>query len=347
VTEHRDKKQMFHLEGMLRGVARRMRASVEIVVPAVPSLLDHYVDMLDTQFTSLGRQFTEAELTELRRLLLGKLEEGFAASPHSNVFVRFSTDQFPSMGISYGVASALSTVEEEYALWTATREPPLFGKYPDHKVMDLASELAPTARCLDIGAGTGRNTLPLARRGHPTDAIELSPALADVLERAAKEEKVPVRILRGSVLDDSLALEDGSYDLAIAVELTSHFRSADELRALCERLSRCLAPCGTALVQAFITARDYAPTRHARELSQVFWSTLFTEDDVREATAGLPLTLVSDEGALQYEQSRAPADQWPPTSWYAPWASGHDVFGNYGATPPMNLRWLTYRKDAK
>ena len=41
---------------------------------------------------------------------------------------------------------------------------------------------------LDIGAGTGRNTMALARRGHPVDAVEMTPKFADII-RAEVSEK--------------------------------------------------------------------------------------------------------------------------------------------------------------
>jgi 16S rRNA A1518/A1519 N6-dimethyltransferase RsmA/KsgA/DIM1 with predicted DNA glycosylase/AP lyase activity len=34
---------------------------------------------------------------------------------------------------------------------------------------------------LDIGGGTGRNTLALARRGHPVDVVEMTPKFADTI----------------------------------------------------------------------------------------------------------------------------------------------------------------------
>jgi SAM-dependent methyltransferase len=337
------------MEGMLAGVARRSRATSEIVIPAVPALLDHYVELLDGQFASLGRRFSEEDLVKLRGLLLRKLDEGFRVSPHSTVHVRYHTDPFPSVGISYAIAVAPSTVEQEYALWTTSRKAPLFGKHPDNKVMHLAEAMVSPERapCLDIGAGTGRNTLPLARRGHPVDAIELSPALAAILERDAKTSGLSVRVLRGNILDDALELPQSHYSFVIAAELTSHFRGLDGLRRLCERLADALHEGGVALVQAFVMAENVIPDDVTRELSQVFWSTLYTYDDLREATRDLPLHLESDEAAVEYEQHHTPEAAWPPTAWYEGWASGHDLFGNYGVVAPMNLRWLVYRRDLR
>jgi hypothetical protein len=135
---------------MLAGVARRSRATSEIVIPAVPALLDHYVELLDGQFASLGRRFSEEDLVKLRGLLLRKLDEGFRVSPHSTVHVRYHTDPFPSVGISYAIAVAPSTVEQEYALWTTSRKAPLFGmsvvtRFEGSAVEDYAGRTASKA----------------------------------------------------------------------------------------------------------------------------------------------------------------------------------------------------------
>jgi SAM-dependent methyltransferase len=336
------------MEGMLAGIARRSKASGEIVVPAVPALLDHYLDMLDTQFTSLGRRFSEEELAKLRSLLERKLEEGFGVSPHSTVHVRYETDAPPSFGINYAVAMAPSTIEGEYALWVAMRPPPYFGKNPDKKLMHLAEKLVPPARspCLDVGAGTGRNTFPLARRGHPVDVVELSPALAAILERDARKEELPVRVHRGSVLSDAVVLPSSYYGLIVAAEVTSHFRGLEDLRRFYVRLADVLSEEGVALVQVFVPAENVRPDEATRQLSQTFWSTLFTYDDLREAASGLPLRLESDESVVDYEKMHTLPAEWPPTPWYEGWTSGHDLFGNHGATAPMNLRWLVYRRTS-
>lgn len=343
---HTESKQIFHVEGMLSMVTRRLRGQAELTLPAIPALAEHYLALLDGHFRSLGRVFSDEELEQMRGMLRGKLDEAFRVSPHSTVLVRYQTDSPPSVGISYAFAAAPSTVADEYALWASTRKPPLFGERPDQKVVHLSQGIAaPEATpCLDIGAGTGRNSLPLARRGHPVDALELTPALADLLERDAQRAQCLVRVRRGSILDPVCELPSAHYGLVIAAELTSHFRSARDLRLLFQRIAQALAPGGTALVQAFLTAEAYQPSELERQLSQVAWSTFFTYRELAEAIVALPLELVSDESVLHYEQMHSPPADWPPTSWYVSWAAGHDVFGNYGATPPANLRWLTYRK---
>ncbi len=82
--------------------------------------------------------------------------------------------------------------------------------------MALWHDLAATANgpILDAGAGTGRVTLDLARRGHDVVALDIDPALLAELERRATAEGLRVR----TVVADAagFALEDRDFALVMA-----------------------------------------------------------------------------------------------------------------------------------
>jgi hypothetical protein len=92
------------------------------------------------------------------------LAESYKASPRSRIVISY--DSPIGRVLNYHVRAEWSTIEAAYDNWVATREPPLFGTEPDARVRALAGETADpsTYRVLDIGAGTGRNALALARR---------------------------------------------------------------------------------------------------------------------------------------------------------------------------------------
>jgi len=79
-----------------------------------------------------------------------------------------------SVSLSYEFTIAAPTIDKVYRDWVANRKPPLFGVEPDVRVWALSVE----AQCpvLEIGAGTGRNVLALAGRGHPVDVVEITSA---------------------------------------------------------------------------------------------------------------------------------------------------------------------------
>lgn len=333
---------------MLRRLRRRVSGSGQITYPAVPALVEHYTESLCKVFAGMGRDFNRDETAALRAHLQKHATEGFAASPFSRIVVDYHTDDPPSITLSYTVKTELSTVEDEYEDWTKNRKPPLFGEQPDAKVTILARTLGPPAEApvLDIGAGTGRNTLPLARAGHPVDAVELAPSLADILEKDAKAENLAVRIFRGDVLKDTLDLPRDRYRMIFLSEvIASHIRDVPSCRTIFERSAEWLAPGGLLVFNAFMAVPAYQPDPIARELSQVMWSVAFTQKDMKTAMEGLPFDPVSDDSAFDFEQMHLPPDQWPPTGWYTEWAQGLDVFDLPADKSPLALRWLVYRKQ--
>jgi SAM-dependent methyltransferase len=335
-------------KAMLRRLPRRTAAAGQIVWPAVPSLVDHYLRNLAVIFSAIGRTFSETELADIRKMLVNHIDLGFAASPFSKVVVDYHTQLPPSTGLNYTVSHRFVTLQDEYAGWVQNRTPPLFGAHPDAKLMELSRSLGEPkdVPVLDVGAGTGRNTLPLVQAGFPTDAVELAAALAAVLRDEVSKTSANVRVFEGDALDPDLGIPAHHYRLAVLAEVVaSHFRSVAQLRTLFERATEWLAPGGLLLFSAFMTRGGYKPDSTARQLSEVMWCCAFTRNQLDEAAAGLPLKRVSDESAHDYEKEHLPESAWPPTGWYAEWSRGQDLFDVPGDRTPLELRWLVYRLD--
>ncbi len=106
--------------------------------------------------------------------------------------------------------------------------------------------IAPGARVCEIGAGTGRYSLALARMGYPVDAVELLEHNIDVFRQNMRlGEGVTVR--QGDARDLSF-LKDGTYDMTLLLGPLYHlFTEADKLRALSEAL-RVTKPGGILMV---------------------------------------------------------------------------------------------------
>jgi SAM-dependent methyltransferase len=336
-------------QAMVKRLPRRLSASGQMVLPAAPSLLDHYTENLHKYFATLGRVFTKEETEQMRGILEKKLAEAFTASPYARVIVHYETDAPPKTSLTYRVTMNVSTIGDEYDNWVKTRTPPFFGAHADAKVMDLARSLGAPGQVavLDIGAGTGRNTLPLAREGFQVDAIELTPALANLLREELVKENVTATVYEADALAGAVTLPERHYALVFLSEvIASHIRNGEQLRALFEGAAEALREGGYLLFNAFLPKEGYKPDPIARELSQVFWCNLFTRGEVSAALSGLPFDVVSDESAAEYEQQHLPAEAWPPTGWYADWAAGLDLFDVPRENVPMELRWLVYKRRA-
>ncbi len=336
------------LLAMVRKLPLRLAASGQLSLPAVPSFLDLYAESLSTIFASVGRVFSPKEVEHLRDLLKKELDAAFAKSPDSKIVVDYKTEPSPSTALRYTVGTRVVTLGEQYAEWVTTREPPLFGSHADAKVLDLARSLGDPASVavLDVGAGTGRNTIPLARSGFAADAVEMTPEFATVLRQELQKAGVGARVFEGDALDPQLGIPAGKYRLVVLAEVASHFRSVAQLRTLFERAAEWLAPGGLLLFSIFLSVDEYEPDALVREFAEVMWCCLFTRKELDLAAEGLPFTKISDESTHDYEHEHLDASAWPPTGWFVQWARGRDVFDVAAEKSPLELRWVVYRRNA-
>jgi SAM-dependent methyltransferase len=330
-------------EGMARRLYRASVVSGQINLPAVPGMIDEYVTMCDTVFAGLGARFSADELANLKTVLEGQLAEAYTASQRSRIVISY--DSPVGRILNYHVKAEWSKIEDAYDHWVATREPPLFGTEPDARVWALAGESADpgTHRVLDIGAGTGRNSLALARRGHPVDAVEMTPKFADIIRAESERQGLNVRVIQRDVFATTDDLRS-DYRLIVLSEVVSDFRTTQQLRGMFELAARCLVPGGRLVFNAFLPRPGCIPDHAARELGQQVYTTIFTRDELANAAGVLPLALVGDDSVFEYEQTHLPDGAWPPTSWYAGWVSGRDVFDVDRETSPIEMRWLVYQK---
>lgn len=330
-------------EALSRRLVRRSAVKGKIQLPAVPSMIDDYVAMCGNIFAEIGRAFTADELAHLKQVLQIQLTEAFAKSPRSTIVVSYSAGI--AALLNYEINIEWWTLEQAYENWISTRKPPLFGTEPDARVWALATEASDPGAypILDIGAGTGRNALALARRGHPVDAVELAPKFAESIRTDAADQSLQVRVIEGDVFSSTRELRQ-DYQLILLSEVVSDFRSAQELRGVFLLASVCLAPGGQLVFNAFLAKPGYSPDDAARELGQQCYTSIFTESEISTAAAGLPLSLVSDDAVYEYEKAHLPQEAWPPTSWYEDWVSGRDVFDVPREQSPIEMRWHVYQK---
>ncbi|MGA7053040.1 MAG: class I SAM-dependent methyltransferase [Mycobacterium sp.] len=330
-------------DAMARRLHRRSVVSGQITVPAVPAMIDEYVKMCENVCAIVGTQKTAEEHAGLKAWMEAELARAYAASQRSNIVIAYHAPF--GIGMSFRITSEWLTVAGDYDTWVGNREGSLFGTAADARVWALAAEAAdPTIyRVLDIGAGTGRNALALARRGHPVDAVEMTPKFAEIIRAEAERESLDVSVIESDAFDTMDGVRD-DYQLIVASEVVPDFRSTQELRGVLELATDCLAPGGRLVFNAFVARRGYTPDNAAIELGQQVNTMIFTRDEMTSATAQLPLELVADDSAAEFEEAHLPQGAWPPTNWFASWANGLDLFDVAAEESPIELRWLVYQK---
>lgn len=323
-------------------------AAGEIKFPAVPSMLEEYVRRCLDMFATLGASFTEEETDHLRGVLREELNSTFVESSRSDIV--FTYDMPTSDSTRYHVVGQGLSIEAAYDEWMIdpNRQPSLFGTAPDARIWNLAADAADPAECLilDIGAGTGRNSLALARKGHPVDAVEMSQGFAGMLHDAAQQEGLEhLRVIPTDMADAEAYMYE-QYSLIVLSEVVSDFRTVDQVREVFELAARRLAPGGILVLNAFLPKPGYLLTDAARELGQRAYTSIFTREELETAAGGLGLDLVSEESVYGYEKANLDPEHWPPTNWYENWTSGLDVFSTGDRdTSPIDMLWLTYRKS--
>src|SRR5215475_3360049 len=96
-------------DAMTRRLHRRSVVNGTITLPAVPGMIDQYVSMCESLFTTVGRPFTVEQLAQVRAVLEGQLEEAYTNSPRSNIVISF--DAAVGTVLNYHVKAEWWTVE--------------------------------------------------------------------------------------------------------------------------------------------------------------------------------------------------------------------------------------------
>jgi len=163
-------------------------------------------------------------------------------------------------------------------------------------------------RVLDVGCGTGRYALKLARTGAHVTALDQSPEMLAVAQQAAQQEQLSLTFHLAS-LEESLPFAENQFDLLICALMLCHHPRLDQA---IREFTRVLQPGG------FLLLTDFHPNS-----VQYGWRTGFrqtgvkyllpnmphTRDTYLEALAMHGLTLVK---TLDLPLRALPAGQYPP-----------------------------------
>jgi SAM-dependent methyltransferase len=122
------------------------------------------------------------------------------------------------------------------------------GAYTEPTVKKLAAlHPSPGERALELGVGTGRVAIPLARDSFPVTGVDSSPEMLDQLSTKAKEAGADVDAVHGDIRTYS---DDATYSLVYCVCATfSMILDAEEQASVIRHAAERLAPGGTLVVE--------------------------------------------------------------------------------------------------
>lgn len=141
------------------------------------------------------------------------------------------------------MGESLAREQREHWERTYTVHPGMYGERPSEPAEYAAGVFRPGGDVLELGAGHGRDTLFLARRGFRVTAADFSPiGLEQLAERAAGENLTITTVVQD--VREPLRLPDGSADAVYAHMLFCMALSTAELVALVGEVRRVLRPGG-------------------------------------------------------------------------------------------------------
>jgi SAM-dependent methyltransferase len=116
------------------------------------------------------------------------------------------------------------------------------------------------SRALDVGAGSGFQSIPLARLGFSVVAVDLSEKLLAELRASAGD--LPIRTVRDDILACIGSMETGSFDACVCMgDTITHLGSFGDVQRLLREVHRVLAPGGRFVV----ALRDYTEELRGEE----------------------------------------------------------------------------------
>ena len=110
---------------------------------------------------------------------------------------------------------------------------------------------------LDLGAGDGRNSIPIAKAGYNVTSVELSDNGRSIINQKVKKNGLQNNITTKKIdilSDTNLNLKE--HDFAIMTHVSQHFNEK-ELDKVFSNISNCLKPGGYFIFDALIRKKDY------------------------------------------------------------------------------------------
>lgn len=150
---------------------------------------------------------------------------------------------------------------------------PLLGDIKDKKI-------------LDVGAGTGRVSIPLARQGARVTALDVSAEMLEILKQKAK--RLPIETIVGDA--EALPFADASFDIVVAAFLIVHLKNPERFF---DEVYRVLKDNGIFLLTN-INQKD-PPEIAAKEGNIIIESYYHRPDQIRELLEELAFSIQKEE----------------------------------------------------
>jgi SAM-dependent methyltransferase len=203
---------------------------------------------------------------------------------------------------------------------------PMFSPAAIDPVVDVLAELAGDGRALELGIGTGRIALPLARRGVPVHGIDLSEEMVARLRAKPGSDAIEV-----TIGDFSTTKVEGSFRLAYLVYNTIQNLTTQAAQVACfENAAAHLAPGGWFVIEVGL------PDLKGEKL-RIF--------DFGEQHIGIDEYDVADQGLISHHYTNREGKfhySWGPFRYV--WPSELDLMARIAGLSPRE-RWSGWKRE--
>ena len=184
------------------------------------------------------------------------------------------------------------SVQEGYALWADSYDQEENGLiFLEERQVDCLLAQISFTKVLDVGTGTGRHALKLARSGVNVTALDQSPEMLAVAHQMAQKAGLPIdfRLLS---LEDRLPFEANQFDLVICALMLCHVPG---MAHVLQEFARVLQKEGHVLITDFHPAHTLYGWQTAFKRAGVTYhlpTVPYTKDDYLEAIRASGLTIL-------------------------------------------------------
>lgn len=117
-------------------------------------------------------------------------------------------------------------------------------------------------RILDLGCGTGRHVITLAKQGFRVFGIDVSKKALKVTEERLNEGGLEADLKMGDIYK-RLPYEDNWFDAVISIKVLHHAK-VSEIRKLIRELERVMRPCGILMIEVPKSGKRHGRKRYKK-----------------------------------------------------------------------------------